>query len=53
MALEHILARIERIASLIETDAKSSWNKDRAQEIQKLVQLARADKKGESDAQNA
>jgi hypothetical protein len=41
MALAQILARIERVASIIETDAKSPWNKERAREIQKLVQLAK------------
>lgn len=42
MALEHILMRIDRIASIIETDAKSPWNKERAREIQTLIKLAQS-----------
>lgn len=42
MAIEHILTRIARIASIIETDANSPWNKERAREIQTLVKLAQS-----------
>lgn len=44
MALDHILARIDRVADIIALDAKSPWNKERAREIQKLVHLARQEK---------
>lgn len=44
MALGHILTRIERVATIIAMDAKNPLNRERALEIQKLVQLARQEK---------
>jgi hypothetical protein len=51
MTIEHILARIDRIADIIALDPKSPWNKDRAREMQKLIALARQEgvKDGKQD----
>lgn len=51
MTIEHILARIDRIADIIALDPKSPWNRDRAREMQKLIALARQEgvKDGKQD----
>ena len=38
--MEEVLERIKRVAHLIEVDAQSPWNKERARELVALVQVA-------------
>lgn len=50
MTVEHIINRIERLANIIELDAKQESTKQYAQSIRSLTQLARkgieADRRG-------
>lgn len=40
MTIEAVLHRIKRVASIIEADAKSPWNRERARELANLVAIA-------------
>lgn len=39
--IDAALERIKRVAQIIELDAKSPWNKERARELQNLIDVVR------------
>lgn len=51
--MEEILERIKRVAHLIEVDAQSPWNRDRAQELRALVEAAQRTRVSEQQVENA
>lgn len=53
VVMEEILERIKRVAQIIELDAKSPWNKERARELVLLVEAAQRTRLSEQQVEKA